>query len=138
MGKHLLLILITLLTTAGMSFAQQGSERLIKGKIIETVTQEPLIGATVLVKGSTIATSAGLDGTFKLKAPSGSQVLIFSFIGYVPKQITVGDGNQNIGEIKLNPGSSSIKEVTITGDVAIDRRTPIAVTSIGPEYIEEH
>ena len=138
MRKHLLLFLISLFIIPGISFAQQGSEKQITGKIIDTITAEPLIGATIVVKGTTVATSAGLDGTFKLKTPSGNQVLVISFIGYLSKQIEVNEDKQNLGTIKLSPGSSSAKEVTITGDVAIDRKTPVAVSVIGGQYIEEH
>ncbi len=138
MRKHLLLFLIALFTTTGITYAQQGSEKQVTGKIIDTITQEPLIGATVLVKGTTVASSAGLDGTFKLKVPSGSQVLVVSFVGYISKQIPVSDGSHNLGTVTLSPSTASTKEVTIIGDVAIDRRTPIAVSTIGPEFIEEH
>ena len=139
MRKHLLLFLLTLFTTAFVAFAQVANAQVrITGKIIDTVTHDPLIGATVLVKGTSAATSAGLDGTFKLNAPSGSQVLLVSYIGYVAKEIAVSDGTANVGTIRLSPNSSSIKEVTITGDVAVDRRTPVAATTIGTEYIDEH
>jgi iron complex outermembrane recepter protein len=138
MRKHLLLFLFVLFAIPGISFAQQSGEKRITGKIIDTITAEPLIGATVMVKGTTAATSAGLDGTFKLNVPAGNQTLVISFIGYITQQIPIGENSQNIGTIRLSPSTSSTKEVTIIGDVAIDRRTPIAVSTIGPEYIEEH
>jgi len=122
-----------------LAFTQlAGAQIHITGKIVDTATQEPLVGASVLVKGTTIATSAGLDGGFKLKVPAGSNTIVISYIGYITKQITISGNDQNLGKIELSPNSTTVKEVTITGDVAIDRKTPVAVTSIGPEFIEEH
>jgi iron complex outermembrane receptor protein len=122
-----------------MAFAQTTHAQVhITGKIVDTATQEPLIGATVIVKGTTAATSAGLDGSFKLNVPAGNSTLVISYIGYLAKEITIGNSDQNIGKIELSSNATSVKEVTITGDVAIDRKTPVAVTTLGPEFIEEH
>jgi hypothetical protein len=140
MRKHLLLFLLALFAT--ISFVaiapSANAQTQITGKIVDTITKEPLIGSTVLVKGTTIATSASLDGSFKLKVPAGSNILIVSFIGYISKEITISESGKSLGTIELRPNSSSIKEVTITGDVAIDRKTPVAVSTIGTEYIDEH
>jgi outer membrane cobalamin receptor len=121
-----------------LAFAQvaKGQAR-VTGKIIDTITQEPLTGATVLVKGTTIAVSAGLDGTFAIKVPSNNETVVISFIGYNSKQLRISSG-QNLGTISLSPNSSTMKEVTITGDVAIDRKTPVAVSTISPQFIDEH
>jgi iron complex outermembrane recepter protein len=135
MRKYLLSLFIAVF--ACLAFVQIASAQThITGKIVDTATQEPLIGASVLVKGTNIATSAGLDGGFKLNVPDGSNTLVISYIGYVSKQITIS--GSNLGKIELAANSTSVREVTITGDIAIDRKTPVAVTSIGPEFIEEH
>jgi iron complex outermembrane receptor protein len=137
MRKYLLSLFISVFTMC-LAFAQvANAQGQATGKIIDTITQEPLTGATVVVKGTQIGVSAGLDGTFKIKIPSDNAVLVISFVGYDSKQISVRSG-QNIGTFTLNPNSSSMKEVTITGDVAIDRKTPVAVSTIGSEFIEEH
>ena len=44
----------------------------VSGVIVDKATQEPLIGATVLVKGTTTGTSTGIEGDFSLQAPVGS------------------------------------------------------------------
>jgi iron complex outermembrane receptor protein len=133
MRKFLLLFL--LLFASGTMFAQ--SQAVVTGKLVDTVTNEPLVGATVSIKGTPVSTGASLNGTFKIKVPEGNQLLVISYVGYISKEISV-NGQQNLGTIQLSPSSASVKEVTITGDVAIDRKTPVAVTTIGPEFIEEH
>jgi len=138
MRKYLLSLFISVFTMC-VAFAQVASAQIrITGKVIDTITHEPMIGATVLVKGTTVATQVSLDGTFKLKVPEGSHTLTVSFVGYVSQTIAIGSSDQNLGLISLVPNSSNMKEVVITGDIAIDRKTPVAVTTIGPEFIEEH
>lgn len=121
----------------GVSLSASAQTR-ITGKILDANTKEPLIGATVLVKGTTQAASAGLDGTFKLKAESASSgTLIVSYISYITLEIPL-NGKINLGDILLKPSSTAMNEVVVTGDVAIDRKTPVAATSLGPDFIESH
>ncbi|WP_461451831.1 TonB-dependent receptor [Mucilaginibacter sp.] len=138
MRKYLLSLFISVFTMCAALAQVAGAQSHITGKVIDTITHESMVGATVMVKGTSVATQVSLDGSFKLNVPEGSHTLVVSFVGYVPRTITFGDGNQNLGTIFLNPNSSNMKEVVITGDIAIDRKTPVAVTTIGPEFIEEH
>ncbi|MDF2435277.1 MAG: iron complex outerrane recepter protein, partial [Mucilaginibacter sp.] len=64
MRKCLLLALIAIFITSYTSFAQNTGDRLITGKLLDAQTKEPLIGATVTIKGTKIAAAAGLDGSF--------------------------------------------------------------------------
>jgi len=138
MRKYLLSLFVSVFSMC-LVYAQVANAQVhITGKVIDTATHEPLVGATIVVKGTTIATTASLDGTFKLKVPAGKTIVMVSFVGYVPQTLEIGTTDKNVGTILLSPNSSSMKEVTITGDVAIDRKTPVAVTTIGPEFIEEH
>ncbi len=110
----------------------------ITGKVLDADTKEPLIGATVLIKGTTTAASAGLDGTFKLNVTStDGAVLVVSYLSYITQEIPL-TGKTNLGEIDLKSSSNAMNEVVVTGDVAVDRKTPIAVSSIGPQFIDEH
>lgn len=136
MRKHLLLFLIGLLTTASIAFAQQDKQ--ITGKLLDAQTKEPLIGATVAIKGTTKASSVSLDGTFKISVPAdGNVTLVLSYIGYVPKEVQATE--KNLGTITLDPTSASMKQVNITANqsLAIARQTPIAVSSVGKVFIEE-
>jgi len=138
MRKYLLSLFISVFTMCAALAQVANAQVHITGKVIDTITREPLVGATVVVKGTTTATTASLDGSFKLKVPAGGQTIVVTFVGYVPQTFHVGDADQNLGTILLSPNSSSIKEVTITADVAIDRKTPVAVTTISQEFIDEH
>lgn len=63
---------------------------------------EPLIGVTVKVSGTTIGTSTDIDGKFTINMPGKKGVLIFSYVGYRPKNIDVASG-QKIETVKLEP-----------------------------------
>jgi len=137
MRKYLLSLFISVFTVC-LAFAQVASAQTrVTGKIADANTKETLIGATVTLKGTTTATTTSLDGSFKITIPAGSQVLVLSYVGYVSKEVTVDPAHTNLGNMELQPASSAMNEVTITGDVAIDRRTPVAVTTIGAQFIEE-
>jgi len=111
---------------------------IVTGKIVDADTKEPLTGATVTIKGSTKSASAGLDGSFKINvSETENPVLVFTYIGYITKEIAT-DGKTNLGEIDLKSSATGMSEVVINGDIAIDRKTPVAVTTIGPQFIEEH
>src|SRR5476651_2304932 len=110
MRKHLLLLLFAVFSTTCFTFAQ--STKVITGKLLDAQTKEPLIGATVNIKGTTKATSVGLDGGFKINVPAdGSTTLVLSYIGYVSKEV-VASGP--LGTLTLDPTSASVKEVTVS------------------------
>lgn len=132
MRKFLLILFIGFFTTA-TTFAQGGKS--ITGKLLDSKTNEPLIGATVGIKGTTTATTASLDGTFKITVPGSASALTITYIGYVSKDVSI-TGN-NLGTIYLDAVSSSLSEVVVTGNVAIDRKTPVAVYAVGAQTIEE-
>ncbi|WP_158796894.1 TonB-dependent receptor domain-containing protein [Pedobacter sp. L105] len=125
--------------TAGIKkeVATASQSTVITGTVIDADTKEPLIGASVAVKGSSNAASTSLNGTFKLKVTSTEgTVLVISYIGYVRQEITVSQ-NANLGEIQLKASANAMNEVNITSDVVIDRKTPVAVSTINAQFIEE-
>jgi len=138
MRKYLLSLFISIFTVC-LAFAQVASAQVtIKGKLLDAQTQEPLIGATITVKGTTKATTAALDGSFKLRVESASNTtLVLSYVGYVSKEVAVT--SENIGTVTLNPTSAAIKEVVITANpsLRINRETPIAASSVNRTFIEE-
>ena len=84
----------------------------VSGVVVDSATQEPLIGASILVKGTSTGTATGIDGDFSIKAPVGSTLQV-SYIGYTTEEFKVpADGQMNIS---LKENSSILDEVIVVG-----------------------
>lgn len=135
MRSFQLLFLLPLCIMCGFSAQAQ---QIIKGKILDQSTGEPLIGATVsgVAGGRIIGTTSTLDGSFSLKSNVDLTKVTVGFIGFLPQEFTLS-GSQDLGVIKLAPNQVSISEVIVTGNMAIDRKTPVALSTIKAADIEE-
>eukprot|EP01133_Synstelium_polycarpum_P011311 gene11311-13193_t len=135
MNKSLRIKITLLLQFFALSiFAQQK----ITGKIVDSLTNESLPGASIGFKGTKNFTSASLDGSFSLKKLDGLNILVVSFIGYNPREIVLKEGQVNLGAVKITPNANLMSEVAILGsNIAIDRKTPVAVSTVNALQIEE-
>jgi len=85
-------------------------------KITGTVTDkgnEPMIGISVKLKNSTKGTVTDLDGRYSLEVPDSKSVLIFSFISYKTKEVTVG--TQTAINVVLEEDAAALDEVVVVG-----------------------
>jgi TonB-linked SusC/RagA family outer membrane protein len=97
MKKFLHVLLLVLLCTA---FAQ--AQRTVNGTISDQ-RGEPLIGASVVLKGTTTGTVSDIDGTYSLRIPAGeNQVLVFSYTGFKTTEVPVGASN--VLDVSLEEG----------------------------------
>lgn len=130
--KNLKSLLTTLLLlTTVVVFAQTNLE----GKVVDELNQ-PLPGATVVIQGSKIGTSTDFDGNFNFDSSISSGTLVISFMGYESKTIAF-NGSGNVGTISLTPSAQTLDEIVITQtSFAIDRKTPVAVSTIRADVIE--
>lgn len=83
----------------------------VKGQVVDA-TGEPIIGANIMVKGSTNGTITDFDGNFTLQNASGT--LVISYIGYQTQEITV-KGNETNLKIVLKEDSELLQEVVVVG-----------------------
>jgi hypothetical protein len=134
--RILLCILFVLCTS--FAFAQTGS---ISGKVTDPETKEALIGVTVLVDGTSKGEITDLDGNFVIKnVPVGTQTVRIKYVGYEETTVeaVVTDGQTvSIGEILLLTTSIGLQEVEVFANIVDDRRTPVAVSTIGEVEIDE-
>ncbi len=89
-------------------------------------------GVSVVIKGTTIGASTDIDGKYNLEA-SASDVLVFSFVGMVPQNITVG--SQSVINIVMETESIGMDEVIVTaiGVSRSQKSLGYAATSVGGE-----
>jgi len=100
--------ILTLLLISQSIFAQSLN---VKGKVSDA-TNEPLIGVTIVLEGTSQGTVSDFDGNFELKANTGD-ILVFSYIGYLEKKVTVA--NEAFLDIILESNSQLIDEVVVIG-----------------------
>lgn len=111
-------------------------EEIVSGKIVDT-KGEALPGVSIIVKNTTRGVSSGLDGTYQIAANKG-ETLIFSFIGYTPKEIKVGEST--IINVTLEESSNTLNDVVVVGSRFAKPRTdldrPVAVDVINAKEIQ--
>ena len=103
--KFIQILTLSLLMVFQVALAQQ----VVTGKVSDENGQ-PIPGATVVVKGTSTATSADFDGNFSIIAANGD-VLVVSYVGYSAKEITVNGATANASLAS----STALDEVTVTG-----------------------
>ena len=129
--KKALMFLFGAMASVAM-FAQSVA---VTGTVIDADNNEPLIGVSVLEVGTTNGTVTDLDGNFTLTVGSAA-TLQLSYVGYNTQEITVGK-NHNLGTITLKAETVGLEDVTVTGQIAVQRKTPIAVSQVTALEIEE-
>ncbi len=100
--------------------------RLYKGKVVDDRTSEPLVGATVKVKGSTIGTITDIDGNFALDIPDNISPIVFevSYMGYASKE--AAPAKTTGFTIRLAEDSQTLAEVQI---IAYGKQSKMSVTA---------
>ncbi|MDY0103652.1 MAG: TonB-dependent receptor [Lentimicrobium sp.] len=132
--KRKLLLFSFLFIASIVVFAQKQT---VRGVVQDSITGETIIGANVVLKGTTTGTVTDINGKFSLDLNRGEYTLKVSFVGYnaQEKEITIGTSPVNL---TFNLGSSLVLDgIEITADYAKIRDTPVAFTTILPAKIEE-
>jgi TonB-linked SusC/RagA family outer membrane protein len=134
MKKKIYLTTGILIFLLGFSFQLLAQNVEIQGTVMDE-NNEPIPGASVLVKGTTTGVAADIDGRYTISAPS-SGTLVFSFIGYSPQEIPIG--NQSTIDVSLVPDVSDLEEVVVVGYGTV-RKSQLtgAISSVGSREINE-
>jgi iron complex outermembrane receptor protein len=117
--------------------AQTGS---VTGVLQDEDTDETIVGGNAMVKGTTLGAVTDQDGNFVISGvQAGNQTIVFTYIGYsskeIPVRVTEGE-TVNIGRVKIAGQTIGLEEVSIIASIAIDRKTPVAVSTIKASAIE--
>lgn len=92
------------------SFAQ---ERVISGKLTDFADGSPLIGASIVVKGTSNGTVTDADGKYKLSVAEDATTLLVSYIGYETQEVAIG--NQSIINFDMVPDLTQLEEIIVVG-----------------------
>jgi TonB-linked SusC/RagA family outer membrane protein len=142
MNKHLLKIIPLLFSVMlqGMAIAadsslQQGQSITITGRVIGSDNQEPLPGVSVAVKGTTQGTVTDSDGQYSIVVASGSDVLVYSFIGYLKQEVQVNQ--QTVVNLTLEVDATLLNEVVVAGAVMRQSELTGAVSRMDGKQLSE-
>lgn len=124
-----------LMTVAMLGATVAFSQSTIKGKVIGSDMNSPLPGANIIEKGTSNGTTTDFDGNFTLKTQAASGEVVVTYVGYTSQTLSFS-GEQDFGTITLSPSEVGLQEVQIIASVAVDRKTPVAVSTIKAADIE--
>ena len=94
------------------SILSNSLEKIISGKITGE-GGEALPGVNVLIKGTTKGTITDVDGNYELNVPDDAEALVFSYVGYLTEEVTIG--SQTVINLVLYPDITSLSEVVVIG-----------------------
>ncbi len=119
LGKFLTFLLIM------VSFSAQ-AQKAISGKLVSKANQ-PLPGATITVKGTTVGTATDEQGNFRLTLPAGRNTLVISNVGFTTKEVVVG--NETTLNISMDEDVSGLSEVVVKGYSSQQRKNIVGAVS---------
>lgn len=107
----------------------------VRGRVTDDRGQG-LPGVSVVLKGSSVGTVTSTDGSYALSAPSANSTLVFSFIGYATREITIG--SQTVIDVAMAPDVKSLTEVVVVG-YGVQRKESVtsAVASVQSKELSQ-
>lgn len=123
-------LMLFLLPALGL-YAQNTS---ITGSVVDK-SGEPIIGATILEKGSANAAVTNVDGNFKFNVSPKGKILIVTFIGMIPQEVPIG--TQKVFNIKMEDSSTNLNDIVVVGYGSVRKKDLTGtVTSISSKEIQ--
>ncbi len=119
-----------------MAFAfAQGT---ITGTVIDAELGQPLPGANIVVQGTSNGVTTDFDGNFSIEVSQNSGTLVISYIGFLAQNVPYSETG-DMGTIPLLQDAQELEGVVVTGilDIAKDRETPVAVSTIRATEIQQ-
>jgi TonB-dependent starch-binding outer membrane protein SusC len=129
---RLKVVLLAMLVTS-MAWAQ---ERTVRGKVTASEDGSGLPGVNVVLKGTAVGTVSDADGNYSLSVPENGGVLVFSFIGFLTKEVEIG--TQAVLNASLDSDVKQLSEVVVTGYGSTLKKEFSGVTAtVGAKDIEK-
>ena len=126
--------LLLLFFLAAPAWAQS---TIVRGQVTDAGSQIGLAGVNVIVEGTTNGTITDIDGNYQLDVSQSDATLVFSFIGYLPKEVSLN--GQTTINVSLEEDVTNLEEVVITGLASSVKRSNLAnaVATISAEELVE-
>jgi hypothetical protein len=101
---------VVVITPLAEPLAQAGT---IKGRITDAATGQPVVGANIVIEGTSLGTISGIDGGYTLNITNKNAILVISFIGMTTQKVPVN--NQQVIDVSLKSDAAMLEEVVVTG-----------------------
>lgn len=111
--RCLLGLLAFLMTFLFLTPQARGQGIVVHGKVIDNENGNPMPGATIVILGTTVGTTAGTNGDYSLASPNPQDTLVFSFIGYKTRKVPIR--NRTVVNVRMSQGALSEKQVVVIG-----------------------
>ena len=127
---------LALLMLYGLSSATAQNSFSVQGKVLDQETEEPLIGVNITIVGASSGTATDFDGMFSLENLRQDDSLLFSYIGYESKVVSVNAGS-SLMDVRMTPDSRTLDQVVVVG-YGKQRRSDItgAISTVSADDIE--
>lgn len=138
--SRFLFLLLCLVGFSSISNAQVKAT--IYGKITDRQTQEPLIGATIVVENTTIGSTTDVDGNYQLEVEPGTYNIVASYLGYEAylrnNVIVQSKGNADLN-FELIPAGKALAEIEVTASpFARSLEAPLSLQRLSPEELKTY
>jgi TonB-linked SusC/RagA family outer membrane protein len=106
----------------------------VKGRVVSAEDNQGMPGVNILIKGTNQGVASGPDGSYSISVRTGEDVLVFSFIGYNPEEVTVE--NKTTIDVVLIPSITSLESVVVMGYSTLKRgEITSAVTTVSSDKL---
>jgi len=95
-------------------------DREVRGRVSDADTGETIPGVNVVVRGTTIGTTTDAQGQYRLTVPEGAEILVFSYVGYEPQEVTITGRTQV--DVRLRPSIAQLQELVVVGYGQVQRQ----------------
>ena len=113
-------------------FVGQAQERLIKGKVTDVQDNTGIPGVTIAIKGTSKGTQTDVNGNYQITVSYEKATLVFSYVGYVAKEVKVG--KNNVLNVKLALNQQHLQEVVVAEPtIMMDKNYANAVAMPAPK-----
>ena len=132
-GRTFMIVLLLI----GFTCLNSAAQPVLKGKVLDAMTAEPLPGAAIQIKGTTAGAVTNGNGEFNLNHTTGFPVdLVFSYLGYEVKEIELIPGQEV--DVLMFPSSSAVKEVTVNARRRVEelQEVPLAIAVLGAKELD--
>ena len=123
-------------TPVSATAMEMTADRTISGKVISADDNTPIPGVSIVLKGSRAGTNTDVDGNFKIDVVDNNAILVFSAVGFVSQEITVG--NKSTISISLAGDMKALSEVVVVG-YGTQKKSQLtgAISSVSSKMISE-